>query len=94
MGDTGDVEVPELNATSWFEPEGWSRLVRFGKTPKGLLLGILIAFVILAAPFVGFSLILPNVIACVVTAALPGPRNRVLPCTTSGGSQTEPFSQD
>jgi Na+-translocating ferredoxin:NAD+ oxidoreductase RnfD subunit len=59
-----------LNAESWFELAGWPRLLRFGKSPKGLLLGILIAFVILAAPFVGFSLILPNVIACVVTAAL------------------------
>ena len=70
MGDAGDVEVPELNATTLFEPEGWSRLMRFGKTPKGLLLAVLIAFAVIAAPFVGAGLILPNLVACVVTAAL------------------------
>jgi Na+-translocating ferredoxin:NAD+ oxidoreductase RnfD subunit len=70
MADTRDVEVPELNAATLFEPEGWSWLVRFGKTPKGLLLGILIVFVVIAAPFAGIGLILPNLIACVATAAL------------------------
>jgi Na+-translocating ferredoxin:NAD+ oxidoreductase RnfD subunit len=59
-----------LNATSLLEPQSWSWLVRFGKTPKGLLLGVLVAFVVLAAPFLGLGLIFPNVIVCVVTAAL------------------------
>ena len=45
-----------IDATA-FEVEIWPRLQRFGKSPKGLLIGILAAFVILAAPFIGAGLI-------------------------------------
>jgi enediyne biosynthesis protein E5 len=59
-----------LTAETRFELAAWTWLVRFARTPKGLLLGTFAVFIILAAVFVGIGTLLPSVIACVAVAAL------------------------
>jgi Na+-translocating ferredoxin:NAD+ oxidoreductase RnfD subunit len=59
-----------LNAIAIHQPETWSTVVHLARRPKGILIGILTAFVVVAAPFVGAGIILPNLIASVVVAAL------------------------
>jgi Na+-translocating ferredoxin:NAD+ oxidoreductase RnfD subunit len=59
-----------VNDIAIYDSEVWHRLQRFVKSPKGMLVVILTAFVLIAIPFVGGNQILPNVLACVAFAAL------------------------
>ena len=59
-----------MKATPIYEAEALRKLQRFVRSPKGLLLIILSAFVVIATPFVGSGQIWTNVVASMFVAAL------------------------
>ncbi len=59
-----------MNDIAIHSSKTWERSLRYAKSPKGILIGILVGFVAIAIPFIGSGQLLTNVLVAVGFAAL------------------------